>query len=70
MTVESAAMLIGRTFKPASEAIGRLVEAGILRQITLGRRNRAFEAHEVIDAFTGLEHQLASAGADTQLLGR
>jgi Fic family protein len=66
LTAESAATLIGRTFKPANEAIQRLVQAGILRQITIGRRNRAFEAPEIIDAFTDLERQLASPAGDTR----
>jgi Fic family protein len=66
LTVDSAAALIGRTFKPAAEAIQRLVDAGILRQITVGRRNRAFEAPEVIAAFTALERQLASPEGDTR----
>jgi len=66
LTVDSAAALIGRTFKPAADAIERLVDAGILRQVTVGRRNRAFEAPEVIAAFTELERQLASPGADTR----
>jgi Fic family protein len=66
LTAESVAALIGRTFKPANDAIQRLVEVGILRQITIGRRNRAFEAPEIIEAFTDLERQLASPGADTR----
>lgn len=57
LTVDAAATLIGRTFKPANEAIDRLTAAGILRQITIGRRNRAFEAPEVIAAFTALERR-------------
>jgi Fic family protein len=66
LTAESAAALLGRTFKPANDAIQRLVEAGILHQITIGRRNRAYEAPEVIDAFTALERQLASPEGDTR----
>ncbi len=66
LTVESAASLIGRTYNPANEAVQRLVHAGILRQITIGRRNRAYEAPEIIDAFTDLERQLASPGCDTR----
>jgi Fic family protein len=66
ITVDGAAALIGRTFASASEAVGRLVEAGILRQVTMGRRNRAFEAPELIAAFTALERQLASPGGDTR----
>ncbi|MGO9322061.1 MAG: Fic family protein [Solirubrobacteraceae bacterium] len=66
LTAESAARLLGRTFKPANAAIQRLVQAGILRQITIGRRNRAYEAPEIIDAFTDLERQLASPEGDTR----
>jgi len=66
LTVDSAAALIGRTFKPAADAIERLVDAGILKQVTVGRRNRAFEAPEVIAAFTDLERQLASPEGDTR----
>ena len=66
LTAESAATLSGRTFKPANEAIQRLVGAGILHQITIGRRNRAYEAPEIIDAFTDLERQLASPTGDTR----
>jgi Fic family protein len=66
VTANSAAALIGRTFKPANDAITRLVGAGILKQVGVGRRNRAFEAPDVIDAFTALERQLASPGGDTR----
>jgi Fic family protein len=67
LTVSSAATLIERSFPAANGAIVRLAEAGILRQITVGRRNRAFEAPEVIEAFTALERQLASPGGDTRI---
>jgi Fic family protein len=66
LTAESAATLTGRTFKPANDAIQRLVQAGILHQITIGRRNRAYEAPEIIEAFTDLERQLASPAGDTR----
>ena len=66
LTADSAATLIGRTFKPANDAIQRLVQAGILHQITIGRRNRAYEAPEIIEAFTDLERQLASPAGDTR----
>jgi Fic family protein len=66
LTVHSAETLIGRTFKPTHTAIGRLVEAGILRPIAITKRNRAYEAPEVIEAFTALERQLASTTGDTR----
>jgi Fic family protein len=69
LTISSAAGIIGRSFTAASDAITRLVAAGILHQITVGRRNRAFEAPEVIEAFTALERQLASPAGDTRISG-
>jgi len=66
LTVPGVAMLIGRTFPAANNAVGRLVDAGILKQVTLGRRNRAYEAPEIITAFTDLERRLASPEADTR----
>jgi Fic family protein len=65
VTVQSAAALIGRSEQAVNEAIPRLVEAGLLQQTTAGRRNRAFEAAELIDAFTDLERRLASPTGDT-----
>jgi len=69
LTIDSASTLLGRTFKPSALAIERLVDAGILRQVTVGRRNKAFEAPQVIDAFTALERQLASPEGDTRISG-
>ena len=66
LTVASAAQVIGRSTQAANEAITRLVAAKVLSQTTVGRRNRAFEATEVIRAFTDLERQLASPTGDTR----
>lgn len=66
ITVGGAAELTGRTFQAVNEAITRLVDAKILTQVNVGRRNRAFEAREVIDAFTDLERQLASPRGNTR----
>jgi Fic family protein len=66
VTVNSAAELIERGFAQTNQAIARLVDADVLRQVTVGRRNRAFEAPDVIDAFTDLERQLASPSGDTR----
>ena len=65
ITAQSAAALIGRSKQAVNEAIPRLVDAGVLKQTTVGRRNRAFEALDLIDAFTDLERQLASPDGDT-----
>ena len=66
ITVNSAANLIGRSFPQTNEAIGQLVNAEILRQVNVGKRNRAFEAPTIIEAFTSLERQLASPEGNTR----
>jgi Fic family protein len=66
LTVGEAAEFIGRSYPQTNEAVQRLVSAEILSQVTVGRRNRAFEAPAIIDAFTDLERQLASPAGDTQ----
>lgn len=66
LTVRSAAELIGRSAQATNQAIARLAEAKVLSQTTVGRRNRAFEAPEVIRTFTALERQLASPPGDTR----
>ncbi|HEY6786925.1 MAG TPA: Fic family protein [Trebonia sp.] len=66
LTVSAAAELTGRSFPQVNEAVARLTTAGILSQVTVGKRNRAFEAKAIINAFTDLDRQLASPGGDTR----
>ena len=63
LTTSVAADLIGRSLRATTQAMDQLVRAGILVQITVGRRNRAFEAPELIEAFTAFERGLASQRA-------
>jgi len=70
ITVGSAAAHLGRTFQPVNAAVARLTDASILRQVGIGRRNRAFEAPDVIEAFTALERRLASPVGDTRISAR
>jgi len=66
ITVQSGAALIDRSEQAVNEAIPRLERAGVLKQANLGRRNRAFEATDLINAFTDLERQLANPDGDTR----
>src|SRR5690606_1570327 len=59
VSVSSAADLIDRSYQATNEAMTRLEAAGVVRQVNVGRRNRAFEVPAIIDAFTALERQLA-----------
>ena len=67
LTVSTAAELIGRSFQATSQGIDRLVDAGVLAQVNVGRRNRAFEAPELIEAFNSLERRVASPQEDTSV---
>ena len=58
--------LVGRSFQATSLAMERLVEAGVLVQVSIGRRNRAFEAHDLVGAFTVFERRLTSHEGDTR----
>jgi Fic family protein len=66
ITVKGAAELTGRSVQAANEAVARLVDAKVLTQVNVGRRNRAFEASAVLAAFTDLERKLASPTGDTR----
>ena len=65
-TIPGAAKLLDRTFPAVSGAVDVLVGAGILKQVSIGKRNRAYEAAEIIEAFTGLERRLGSPSGDTK----
>lgn len=66
ITVQSGAALIDRSEQAVNEAVPRLERAGVLKQTNVGRRNRAFEATDLIDAFADLERRLASLDGDTR----
>lgn len=66
ITANTAAELIDRSYQQTNEAIRRLEGAGILTMTTVGRRNRAFEARAILDAFNDLERQLASPEGNTR----
>ncbi|MEO8541507.1 MAG: Fic family protein [bacterium] len=64
-TVKTAAELIGRSFESMNLAVARMEAGGVIQKTVVGRRNRAFEVPQLIDAFTGLERGLASPVGDT-----
>lgn len=66
ITANSATTLTKRSFQATNQAIARLVDAQVLTQIKVGRRNRAFESAEVMRRFTDLERRLASVTGDTR----
>jgi Fic family protein len=59
VTVTTAAALIDRSFQATNDAVAALVEAGVLTQVTLGKRYRAFEADGLVDAVTAFERSPA-----------
>lgn len=69
ITVGSTAKLISRSFQATNNAISQLVDAKILTPVTMGKRNRAFEAMQVLEMFTDLERRIASPRGDTRIVG-
>lgn len=67
ITAGGAAALIDRSYPAVNEALARLLDAGVIRQVGTGRRNRAFEAPDVVAAFTALERRLASPVGNTNV---
>ena len=64
ITVSTAAQLIARSDQQTAEAVARLTAAGVLQEITLRKRNRAYEAVGLLDAITLFERALASPTGD------
>jgi Fic family protein len=58
--VKTAARLLGGTDERARQAILRLEAAGVLRQTSVGRRNRAWESVGLFDLLDRFERELGS----------
>lgn len=60
VTTNGVAEILGCSWNAANTAVNNLVTAKVLQQVTLGKRNRAFEAPRMIEAFTNLEMDLTT----------
>jgi Fic family protein len=67
VSVSGVANLINRSFPATNNAINTLVGAGILEQVTVGSRNRVYEAPDIIAAFADFERQLSSPAGNTKI---
>lgn len=65
VSIQSAARLTGRSREAARNAIGSLVDAGVLTQNARNRKSNIFTADEVLDLFTLFERASATRGHDT-----
>lgn len=61
VNVKTAALALGGSQERARLAILRLEEAGVLRQVALGRRNRAWECVALFDLLDRFERELGQA---------
>jgi Fic family protein len=61
VNVKTAAQLLGGTDERARQAIGRLEQAGVLRQTSVRRRNRAWECVGLFDLLDRFERELGPA---------
>jgi Fic family protein len=62
VNVRTAAQALGGSDEQARIAIVRLERAGVLRQITVGRRNRAWECVGLFELLDRFERELGTAG--------
>lgn len=61
------AQATGRSLPTVNSAIERFVQAGVVKQVNAGKRNRAFEAKGIVEAFVGFERATASIADDTEI---
>jgi len=59
LTVATGQKLLGRSKQAVNQAIAVLTGSGVLRPLTLARRNRAWEARELFDLMDDVEGTLA-----------
>jgi Fic family protein len=64
LTVATGQKLLGRSKQALNEAIAVLAERGVLRPLTLARRNRAWEARELLDLVDDVERELATPNGE------
>ncbi len=60
-TVTALAAEVGRSFTAVNDAVERLAAAGVLRQVFVARRHRAWEAGAILDLVRLLDEDLADA---------
>jgi Fic family protein len=66
-TIASVSVAIGRAISAVTPAIARCVEVGIVKPMGNQKRNRTFEATEVIKEFNIFERRLASPVGNTEI---
>lgn len=66
ITVATAQNFLGRSKQAVNEAIAVLADKGVLRAITLAKRNRAWEARELFDLIDDVERELAAPADDDE----
>jgi len=63
-TINTASEALQPSWDAVNQAVLRLEQAGVVRQVTIGRRNRAYEVVGLFEAMTAYERILASPAAD------
>lgn len=66
-TAASMVRSTGKSMPSVNAAIEQFVRTGAVKQINVGKRNRAFEAQNIINAFIGFERASASPANDTSI---
>lgn len=64
--IDQAANVSGKSFEALRLAVDKFIHLGILTQSSKARRNRYFEAPDIIEEFTRYERALATKSGDTR----
>ena len=62
VNIKTAQQITGMTSEAARTGLNRLEDAGILRQVSVGRRNRAYETVGLFALLDSLERDLGRQG--------
>ncbi len=65
ITADMAAQLLGRSYESGRAAVQQLEDDGVLAQVTIGKRNRAYETVGLFALVDDLEHELSAGRIQT-----
>lgn len=60
LSVETAQKITGRSKQAANEAMAALERAGVLKQVSVAKRNRVWEANDVFGVLDDFEREMAT----------
>ena len=66
LTLATAQAVLGRSKQAANEALALLAEKGVIEAVTVGKRNRVWEAKELFELVNQVERELATPDGEDE----